>query len=91
MRVLKFLLDLAMALIYAFYALAVVYFPIGEILSYAGRETRLFTYKSAVSINDVLLPAFLVAILYSGIAFVRRRLDTGPRIEPAMDRKNSTA
>jgi len=91
MQVLKFMLDLATALIYMFYGLAVIYFPIGELVAYAGRETRLFTYKSAISIDDVLLPALLAAIFYSGIAFVRRRLHTGSGIEPATDRKNSTA
>lgn len=74
MRTLGTTLKLLRALIYVCYIVIVLYFPAGEILSYAGRETRMFKFTSFVAIQDVILPALALAILYAGVGAIQRRI-----------------
>jgi hypothetical protein len=64
-----------MGVIYALCAAMFLYFPFAELLSYFGRETRLFKKFNMFPIDDALLPLFCLAIAYAAIAAIARRIE----------------
>jgi hypothetical protein len=64
-----------MWLIYIFFALLVLYFPSAELGSYIARETRLFKIPDGFPIDDALLPLLCLALIYSAISGLNRRIE----------------
>jgi hypothetical protein len=76
MKILRIALKYFVFLIYAAFVVAVLYFPAFEMLYYIGRETRSFRLPSMMPVEDVLLPCFLLALLYGTVSFILRKIES---------------
>ena len=75
MKFLRLVLKQIMRVLYAVFVGIVLYFPAAELLTYIGRETRLFTFPPMMPVEDVLLPALFLAVLYGAASLIRRRIE----------------
>ena len=76
MAILRFALKQTQLLIYAIFLVILLYFPFHELLSYFGRETRLFDPSPMMPVEDALLPCLLLALVYGVISAIRKRVDS---------------
>jgi hypothetical protein len=78
---LKSVLSAVMFLIYAVFAIVLLYFPFFELVSFVNRELRLFRLPRMMSVDDALLPCLLLATAYGVISFFRRKIepDSAPK------------
>lgn len=74
MTIVRFALKTILFLIYAAFAVALLYFPFYELLIYVGRETRLFGLSPIAPVDDALLPCFLLVLLYGVASSIFRKI-----------------
>ncbi len=86
MSIVRFALKTILFLIYAAFAVALLYFPFSELLMYVGREIRLAALPPIIPVDDALLPCFLLALLYGVISSIFRKIT---RPEAAGDNERS--
>lgn len=76
MWVINQLLRLMTFLIYSFLAMIVLSFPLSELLTRIGRETRLFHFSLKPAVEDSLLPGLGLALLCALLMAIRRKFDS---------------
>ncbi len=72
---LRLLLQCITWLLYAVFAVIVLYFPISELLTYFALETRIFRFEQRFLIEDALLPLFVLALIYGTVTGLRRKIE----------------
>ena len=70
----RLILKVLTYIIYACFGLTLLTFPMANLLEYLTRQTRLFSFQLSLQIEDVILPGLLLAVLYSLIMALQRRL-----------------
>ena len=75
MIVIRFVLKLIVFLVYAAFAATVLYFPVFELLTYVGRETRVFELPAIFPVDDALLPCLLLALIYGVVSVILRKIE----------------
>ncbi len=74
MVVLRLILQICTWVVFALFAAIVLYFPAIELATHFALTTRLIKIPSAFPIEDALLPLLCLAIVYSAIAKLMRKV-----------------
>ena len=74
MVVLKIFLQICTGVILALFVAIILYFPVIELVTHFALTTRLIRMPPAFPINDALLPLLCLAIVYSAIAKLMRKV-----------------
>ncbi|RJP67865.1 MAG: hypothetical protein C4532_14045 [Candidatus Abyssobacteria bacterium SURF_17] len=81
MKIVRLFLKTLMMMIYAALALMVLYYPMLALISYVGRETRLFRIRLFMPTEDALLPGFALAVLYALVTALLRRVEQASAVK----------
>ena len=71
---LRLILQICTWVILALFVAIILYFPVIELVIYFARETRSFKMPPAFPIGNALLPLLCLAIVYSAIAKLMRKV-----------------
>lgn len=72
----RLILKLLTYIIYVCLGVTLFAFPAASVLQYLAEQTRLFSPVSTPPIQDVILPGLLLAVMYSIIMAIQRRLQS---------------